>query len=161
MEGSIVFRVMKDIEAFKSPIGQFFKLIAELSEEVYRNLGEGFPEEIYQKALQFEMREKGISFQREVNIEIFYKGIPLGFDRPDFIVRPCQLSGGKPVVIELKAVKKLGEKHITQAKTYLRSLPHASDGELKDCKHCILINFPDNNNGSVECFLIEREEVER
>jgi len=134
-------------------------LLGELSRKVYEELGSGFPEEIYQKALMVEMREAGIRFQREVNIEIYYKGIPLGFDRPDFVIRPFsngRISVSKPVVVELKTVSKLKEDHITQGKTYLRSLPHSSDGELKECDHCILINFPKNDGKSVELILLER-----
>ncbi len=146
------------LEVPDAEIASIFELMIGLSNEVYATLGEGFPEEMYQKALQVEMREKNLRFQREVNIEIFYKNVPLGFDRPDFIIRPFEngtYTLSKPVVVELKAVKKLGDKHKTQAKTYLRSLPHASDGELKECRHCILINFPDNGSDSVEAILIE------
>ncbi len=142
-----------------SEVAELFGRIVSLSNEVYSTLGEGFPEDAYQRALQIEMREHGIRFQREVYIEIFYKGVPLGFDRPDFIIRPFEKGSYRlsiPVVVELKAVKKLNDKHKTQAKTYLRSLPFASDGELKNCRHCILINFPENGQSSVEAILIER-----
>ena len=143
-------------------IRDLFDLFTSLSSEVYNELGAGFPEDIYQKALQLEMRERGIRFQREVNIEIFYKNVPIGFDRPDFIVRPFSneyISLSKPVVVELKAVKKLNDSHKIQAKTYLVSLPHSSDGELKACRHCLLINFPSNGGNKVEMILIEREVV--
>jgi GxxExxY protein len=140
-------------------VGKLFHLIVDLSREVYSNLGEGFTEETYQRALQIEMRREGICFQREVNIEIFYKGHPIGFDRPDFIVRPFNngsINLSLPVVIELKAVKKLNDKHRIQAKTYLRSLPHSSDVQLKNCKHCILINFTEAEDGDLEALLVER-----
>ena len=140
-------------------IKNLYEIMHHLSNEVYSHLGEGFNEDVYQKALQVEMRNAGLCFQREVNVEIFYKGVPLSFDRPDFIIRPfqneqCDLS--VPVVVELKAVKKLSDKNKTQAKTYLRSLPFSSDAELKHCRHCILINFPESNKDSVELLLIER-----
>jgi GxxExxY protein len=155
-----------DFREYSSPeevadgsLSEFFKLMAGLCNEVYSALGEGFTEEMYQRALQIEMRKAGVRFQREVHIEIFYKGVPLGFDRPDFIVRPFTAGGLRlsvPVIIELKTTKKLSEKNKTQAKTYLRSIPHSSDGELKDCKHCLLINFPDMESEGVEAVLIER-----
>jgi len=142
-----------------SEVREIFRTLRELSEEVYSNLGAGFTEDMYQRALQIEMREKGIRFQREVSVEIFYKNVPLGFDRPDFIIRPFRSGNiilSKPIVVELKTVKKLSAKNIVQGKTYLRSLPHASDNELKQCKHCFLVNFPDTEEGSVEIILIER-----
>ncbi len=140
-------------------VRDIFKLLLEMSSEVYGELGAGFPEDIYQKALQVEMRQRGIRFQREVNIEIFYKQIPIGFDRPDFIIRPFSNGSmhlSKPVVVELKAVKKIEEKHKVQARTYLISLPHSSDGELNECRHCFLVNFPSNGADSIDILLIEK-----
>lgn len=151
--------VKSPYEVGDEELRNLFLLLTELSRKVYEELGSGFPEDIYQKALMVEMRDVGIRFQREVNIEIYYKDIPLGFDRPDFIIRPFsngEVSVSKPIVIELKTVSKLKEEHITQGKTYLRSLIHSSDGELKECNHCILINFPKNDGEEVEIKLLER-----
>ena len=154
--------VVKEEEIKREDVRDLFRELRRLAEEVYSNLGAGFPEEIYQKALQIEMRNAGIRFQREVHIEIFYKGVPLGFDRPDFIIRPFsnpKLNLSVPVIVELKTVKSLNDKHRTQVKTYLRSIPHASDEELRDCKHAILINFPDSSKSDIEMLLIEASEV--
>ena len=47
--------------------------------EVHRILGNGFQEVIYQRALEIEMRNQGIEFSREHEMEILYKGENIGF----------------------------------------------------------------------------------
>jgi GxxExxY protein len=65
--------------------------------EVHRALGNGFQEVIYQRALAVEMTRQGLSFSREHEMEIFYKGVKIGDRRVDFFVE------GK-VMVEIKAV---------------------------------------------------------
>lgn len=123
-------------------------LLEEIALEIYNHLGAGFDEHIYQGAFAYELRQRGLRYQREVNIEIFYKGIPLGLDRPDFIIRPCKVEEfcvENPVLIELKAVDKLNENHKNQLITYLVSIVHSPDEELRSCKYGYLINFPKKN----------------
>ena len=158
----MVFEVLKDSSSVdREDVRSIFVALDTVSRKIFDELGEGFEEHIYQQALQIELRELGISFQREVNIEIFYRGYPVGVDRPDFIIRPFRKGDfqlGVPVVVELKSVKKLRDDHFTQAKSYLKSLRHSSDGELKGCRYCFLINFPKDGECGVEVYLIELRE---
>jgi GxxExxY protein len=52
--------------------------------EVHRQLGNGFQEVIYQRALAIEMRDNGIEFSREHQMPVFYKEQQIG--RIDFLV---------------------------------------------------------------------------
>ena len=54
--------------------------------EVHRILGNGFQEVIYQRALAKEMDLQKISFTREHEMEIFYKGESVGTRRGDCFV---------------------------------------------------------------------------
>jgi len=80
--------------------------------EVHRVLGGGFQEVIYQRCLAIELEKAGILFAREVEQDIYYKEINVGSRRADFII------DGK-LVVELKALLKLENVHIAQAKNYL------------------------------------------
>ncbi len=42
--------------------------------KVHSTLGNGFQEVIYQRALVIEMKKQGLSFAREMEMEIFYDG---------------------------------------------------------------------------------------
>src|SRR6266850_1333173 len=70
--------------------------------EVHRALGNGFQEVIYQRALAIEMRQRGVQFSREHEMQIFYKGEEIGTRRVDFFVE------GK-VMVELKAIQTCDE----------------------------------------------------
>ncbi|KXK22865.1 MAG: hypothetical protein UZ12_BCD005002993 [Bacteroidetes bacterium OLB12] len=53
--------------------------------EVHKILGNGFQEVIYQRALEIEMRKQQLTFSREHEMEIFYKGEQIGTRRVDFL----------------------------------------------------------------------------
>lgn len=82
--------------------------------EVHKTLGNGFQEVIYQRALQLEMNLAGLSFEREMEMEIFYRDTAIGRRRVDFFVE------GK-IMVELKAVIKLEDVHLAQAMNYLEA----------------------------------------
>lgn len=79
--------------------------------EVHKRLGNGFQEVIYQRALEIEMRLDGLSFEREMEMSVFYRDHPIGTRRVDFFVE------GK-IMLELKAVIKLEDVHLAQAMNY-------------------------------------------
>jgi len=84
------------------------------SMEVHRILGNGFQEVIYQRALAIEMANHHISFSREHEMDILYKGEHIGQRRVDFFVE------GK-IMVELKAVIQLEDVHLAQAINYLEA----------------------------------------
>jgi GxxExxY protein len=80
--------------------------------KIHRTLGNGFQEVIYQRCLDIELGKTGLSFEREKEQLIFYEGIQVGTRRADFTVE------GK-VIVELKAVIRLENVHLAQAKNYV------------------------------------------
>lgn len=82
--------------------------------EVHSSLGNGFQEVIYQRALEIEMRCNGISFQREHEMPIHYRGVRIGTRRVDFLVEQV-------VSVELKALIELEDVHLAQAINYLEA----------------------------------------
>ena len=92
---------------------------------VHSTLGNGFQEVIYQRALAIEMRLEGLEFQREMEIQIYYRETHIGKRRVDFFVEEC-------VMLELKARETLEDIHKSQAINYLEAY-NIADG--------LLINF--------------------
>jgi GxxExxY protein len=82
--------------------------------KVHSTLGNGFQEVIYQRALAIEMTEQDLSFQRELEMQIFYEGQEIGTRRVDFFVED-------KVMVELKAVTVLEDVHLAQAINYLEA----------------------------------------
>ena len=82
--------------------------------EVYKTLGSGFLEAVYQEALVREFELKGIPFQEQVELKLQYKGMPLKQTyKPDFV---CF---GK-IIVEIKAVSDLTAEHEAQICNYLK-----------------------------------------
>ena len=93
--------------------------------EVHRQLGAGFMETIYARALYIELRQKGLQFDYEHDMLILYKGEAVGKRRVDFFVE-------NTVMVEIKAITKLEDVHLAQAINYLE----ASNKEIG-----LLLNF--------------------
>ena len=81
---------------------------------VHKELGNGFREVIYQRALAIEMKLSLIPFAREFNMPVFYRKIQIGTRRVDFLVE-------KLISVEIKATTKLEDVHFAQAINYLEA----------------------------------------
>ena len=94
--------------------------------ELHKNLGPGLLESAYEKALAFDLREKGFTVKEQVAMPFIYKDVKqeLGY-RIDLLVED-------KVLIELKSVEQLNPVHFAQTLTYLK---------LSGIKLGLLINF--------------------
>lgn len=81
---------------------------------VHTELANGFQEVIYQRSLEIEMIQSGLTFERECEMSIYYKGIVVGARRVDFFVE------GR-IMVELKAITLLEDVHMAQAINYLEA----------------------------------------
>lgn len=92
---------------------------------IHNELGSGFQEIIYQRALAIELRNSDIGYEREKEMPITYSGEVIGTRRVDFFVE-------NSVMVELKAFAKIEDIHKNQAINYLE-VYNIADG--------LLINF--------------------
>jgi GxxExxY protein len=83
--------------------------------EVYKQMGSGFLETVYQECLSLEFRDQQIPFQAHSVLDLKYKQQPLTQKYiPDFI---CFDS----IIVELKAVHELANEHRAQVHNYLKA----------------------------------------
>lgn len=83
--------------------------------EVYREMGCGFLENVYQECLKKEFEVRKIPFQSQQEIPVHYKGMTLSqFYKADFICYNC-------IILELKAVKEILPEHKAQLFNYLKA----------------------------------------
>ena len=83
--------------------------------EVYREMGCGFLESVYQECLEIELKRCGVPFCRQVALPLAYKGATLKQAYiPDLI---CY----DKIIVELKAVKELALEHQAQLLNYLKA----------------------------------------
>jgi GxxExxY protein len=83
--------------------------------EVYKELGSGFLESVYQEALELELRARGIPFQAQPELRLHYKEhlLKKTFE-PDFL---CY----DKIIVELKAARDLDDDHRSQLHNYLKA----------------------------------------
>jgi GxxExxY protein len=94
--------------------------------EVYRVMGCGFLEAVYQECLGREFTHRCIPFKAQIELSLAYRGEPLVLIYgSDFV---CY---GK-IILELKAVKEVGDEHRAQVFNYLKA---------SGCHLGFLINF--------------------
>lgn len=82
--------------------------------QVYNQLGYGFLEKVYEKAMQIELQKLGCEVAAQQAIEVFYEGQLVGKYNADMIVN-------RQVIIELKAASSLLDEHEAQLLNYLKA----------------------------------------
>ena len=94
--------------------------------DVYKDLGPGLLESVYEEALCIELEQRGLKVERQLQVPITYKGNVLKTElRLDIIVED-------KVIVELKSVEEMKKVFAKQLLTYLR---------LMDKRVGILVNF--------------------
>lgn len=99
--------------------------IIKIAIDIHKNLGPGFVEKIYQRAMYLDLKKSGLRFQREVKIGVKYKEVNLGYEQVDFIVE-------NKVIVELKAVSEIQDIHKAKMLSYLKA---------SNCNVGLIINF--------------------
>ncbi len=103
--------------------------------EVYREMGCGFLEAVYQECLDKELKKQNIAFVAQRELMLRYKGEPLAQTyKPDFICFDR-------IIVELKAVRELANEHRAQVHNYLK----ATGLELG-----LLVNFGHHPKAEIE-----------
>jgi GxxExxY protein len=98
--------------------------------DVYKALGPGLMESVYEEALVYELEQRGLKVERQKEVPIIYKGKILKTElRLDLIVED-------EVIVELKSVEEMKKLFAKQLLTYLR-LMHKKVG--------LLVNFNSDN----------------
>jgi GxxExxY protein len=82
--------------------------------EVHRVLGPGLLESIYEEALCHELGLRGVHSERQIGVDVVYKGVVIKGQRIDILVE------GR-VVVELKAVSSLPDVASAQVLSYLKA----------------------------------------
>lgn len=93
--------------------------------KVHNELGPGFLESVYEKALIEELTCEGLKVESEKSINLMYKAKKIGTHRLDLVV-------DDKIVIEIKAVERFSIHHRAQVTSYLKASGY---------KLGILVNF--------------------
>ena len=93
--------------------------------EVHSLLGPGLLENLYEEAMECELKLRDIVYERQKELKIQYKGNSIGYYRLDYLIED-------KVIVELKCVEMIKNIHLAQVLTYLKA---------ENLKVGLLINF--------------------
>jgi len=88
--------------------------ILEACFEVSNELGAGFLESVYEKALLVVLRQKDLNVESQVKLQVMFRGIVVGDYFADILVE-------NKILLELKAVNALTKEHFAQILNYLKA----------------------------------------
>ena len=83
---------------------------------VYKKLGFGFIEKIYENSLAITLRKRGFEVQQQEPVAVYFEGELVGEYNADLIVN-------RKVIVELKSVETFHNRHEVQLLNYLRATP--------------------------------------
>lgn len=89
-------------------------LIVGILFNIYKELGDGYQEKYYQKAVAIELKKHKLDFREQVSIPLKYKGEKIGNYFLDFVIE-------KKIVLELKKGDRFFKKNIEQVYGYLKA----------------------------------------
>ena len=108
--------------------------------EVYKQLGSGLPEYIYQEAVAKMLKAKGLTFHKEMKYHPTFMGEPMeAYIKMDLVVE----SSAGNIIVECKALTQLTEKEHYQTFGYLRATKYPI---------AILVNFGTDRRAQIERF---------
>jgi GxxExxY protein len=88
--------------------------IIEAAISVHKELGPGFLEMIYESALKVALRHRGILYEAQKDVTVFFEDEEVGVHRLDLLVE-------SEIIVELKAIKALEDVHFAQVRSYLKA----------------------------------------
>ncbi|MEW6497565.1 MAG: GxxExxY protein [Cyanobacteriota bacterium] len=114
-----------DADKRRWELNQVTEKIIRCAFTVGNKLGCGFLEKVYENALVHELLKAGSRVEPQFKINVYYDGIVVGEYWADLLVGGC-------VLVELKAIRTIGEKEIAQCLNYIKATKLTL---------CLLLNF--------------------
>jgi GxxExxY protein len=116
---------MNQDRTYREKLNRITEQIIGCAFTVSNELGSGFLEKVYENALAHELRKIGLIVKQQHPVQVYYDGIVVGNYVADLLVEGC-------VLVELKAIKALGNVEMAQCLNYLKAT---------DLRICLLLNF--------------------
>lgn len=131
------------------------------SNRIIDELGSGWKEEIYQKAMEVALRQQGLSYETQRILPVTFSGYVIGDSIPDLIVWMQNGKGREAIVIDLKTESDVKEDHRKQVEKYIRELKKQLRPKETVSPFGLVINFvKEANSGSVKSNLISSGRVQ-
>jgi len=100
--------------ATSTQLNELAEVVIGAAIEVHRALGAGFEEATYHRAMQVELKARGIPYRCEAPVELHCRGVTIGQGRIDLLVEEA-------LVVELKSAEANPAKYRRQVLAYLKA----------------------------------------
>ena len=101
-------------DSIPSEVERIGRMVIGCGIAVHRYLGPGYKEAIYVESMCLEMDSRGIKYEREKSILVFYRGKPVGSHRLDLLIEGV-------LILECKVAECLLKIHTRQVVSYLKA----------------------------------------
>lgn len=138
------------MEKIDPKISELIDQVKECARDVYEELGAGWPEKVYQQAMEVALRERGISYENQRILPISFRGHVIGEGIPDLVVW-ANLDGRRiAIVIDLKWEPYIKEDHRGQVVKYIQELKKQVKENEEVLEIGFVINFTKTSGKKIE-----------
>lgn len=122
-------------------VEKVFEVLKSSSQEVMGELGTGWKEDTYQKAMEVALRNQGMTYETQRILPITFSGHVIGESIPDLVIWVMDGSKKIAVVVDLKADNAIKEEHEVQVQRYIKELRKQVKSGEKVWPTGMVINF--------------------
>lgn len=134
----------------KKETEKLIKKVKKCAKDVYKELGAGWTESVYQQAMEVALREKGIDYEDQRVLPISYKNHIVGEGIPDLVIWTKVGKKRIAIVIDLKWEASVKEDHRAQVEKYIQELKKQVRPNEEVLNTGFVINFTKEKGGKIE-----------
>lgn len=137
-------------------------IIKECAAQVYEALGPDYPEATYEKAMEIALRKRGLVFETQRMVPLFFDGVAIRDvrDELDLVVWAQEQDTSIAIIVDFKADSKIDSVHRMQVERYQRSLETELAGTKRVHSVGLIINFPKYKNRTLYAGLEQEGRVQ-
>lgn len=167
---------MEPKDTIKEKANEVIQQVIEAAKGVYEDLGHGWSEAIYQKAMEIALNERSIFYESQKVLPVYYidpvtkREYCVGSSAPDFVIWVESEKKKIGIVVDLKAVKEFKSEHPRQVQKYIYALEKICNENESIYPEGLVINFGDESStqipdealefkhGTLQIYKVKKEE---
>lgn len=143
-------------------VEEVIEKVKEAAKNVWNDLKAGWAESVYQNAMEVALRERGVVFESQRILPVFYRDnnreYCVGEGIPDLIVWAESGKNRTAVIIDLKADTNIKEEHVRQIQKYIEALKKQLKKNEQVHQKGLVINFAKESSKKVQEDLLVKED---
>lgn len=130
-------------------VEELIKTLKECAKQVFKELGTGWPEVVYQSAMEVALRHRGILYETQRILPITFSDHVVGEAIPDLVIWTKHNGKKTAVVVDLKVDSYIKEDQQVQVERYIKELRKQIHKGEEVYKKGFVINFGKSSSAKV------------